>query len=209
VKLEGILQKKLCGLQTYKSCTVQPKHNIALTRTSWFSRDWVIVKYPFCLRALLKHLEGWILTSETSATFFLLAIIQSQANQLVRKSTMLHLGCTVAWSYVSMKITLLLFWSIYSQHKAQILCKIWLKFLEHYSRNTLKSSQSYSICVNYSYTTTKVTYSTTHEQRRVWSRVGCETRTCVMRAKHVQLPHSLVSIAVHVCYTRTFARGED
>jgi len=50
-------------------------------------------------------------------------------------------------------------------------------------------------------------YSTTHEQRRVWSRVGCETRTCVMRAKRVQLP--LASIAVHVCYTCTFARGED
>jgi len=52
-------------------------------------------------------------------------------------------------------------------------------------------------------------YSTAHEQRRVWSRVGFETRTCVMRAKRVQLPHSLMSIAVHVCYTCTFARGED
>jgi len=53
------------------------------------------------------------------------------------------------------------------------------------------------------------TYSTAHEQRRVWSRLGCETRTCVMCTKRVQLPHSLVIIAVHVCYTRTFARGED
>jgi len=44
---------------------------------------------------------------------------------------------------------------------------------------------------------------------RATSRVGCETRTCVMRAKRVQLPHSLASIAFHVCYTRTFARGED
>jgi len=52
-------------------------------------------------------------------------------------------------------------------------------------------------------------YSTAHEQRRVWSRVGCETRTCVMRAKRVQLPHSFASIAVHMCYTRTFVRGED